>query len=356
MKSLISFALTVSGLVLALATSSAQAQSDIVRTKDGQSYAGKIKSEEYTGITIEPAKKKPVTLQWKMVDSITYGGVPALENVEKSLSSGNNEEAIANLKVLEADKKKGPIVRQRVLFLLASTLYRVGKVDEANPIADTLRSEFASGHYVVDIARAGVDALLAKKDAAGAQAMVEKITRDGKAANLPNGFDVEMKLLGAVVSVAAGKLDTALSTYRSIATGADVDSALVAEAELGAADCQKATGKLDEAEGAYKKIVRVDTPPRVRLKAWNSLGEILLERGRSKKNQDTLLDAAFAFMRGVIVYAPAAEESGAEYARAMKGAADAFKLLSDLESDPDVKALYKQRAAEREADAKRFTK
>ncbi len=341
---------TCSGLALSLAPSALA--DDTVRTKDGQAQQGKIKSEDYAVLQFEAAKKK-LDIPWDQVDSITYEGGEKIDDAMKTLSAGDAVSASQILKSLADDKKLRPVLHQRALFCQAAALYRAGQMDEANAAADRLRTEFPAGRYVVDVTRLGVEAALAKPDAAAAQAIVDKAGKDGKAAGLPAGFDTEMKLLGARVAELSGKLDKAAADYRAVAAMKDTRAALVAEGQIGAARCDQAGGKVDDAEKAYRAIVTQDLPARALAQAWNGIGDILLEKGKKARSSDAILESVFAYLRGVVQYTPSASEPSSEYERSMAGAATAFQFLADLETADDAKNQYRQRSNDRWAELKK---
>jgi hypothetical protein len=70
------------------------------------------------------------------------------------------------------------------------------------------------------------------------------------------------------------------------------------------------------------------------------LGDLLVEQGGKARNIDQLIDALYAYLRGVVQYVPAAGEPQGEYERALAGSARCFKLISQLETNKDRKAYW----------------
>ena len=79
--------------------------------------------------------------------------------------------------------------------------------------------------------------------------------------------------------------------------------------------------------------------------AWNGLGDICSEEGRTKHDIDQLIDALYMYLRGCTVYAPVAGEASDQIERSLAGSARCFSYIADLEPNKDKKNDYKQRAA-----------
>jgi hypothetical protein len=120
---------------------------------------------------------------------------------------------------------------------------------------------------------------------------------------------------------------------------------------LGQARCAVALNRKSEAEAMYRKLVGEDAPNLILAGAWNGLADLLKEEARKGKDgkgdQEKVLDALYAYLRGVVQYAPVPGESTDEYERALAGSRDCFKFMSDLETKQELKKLYKDRSVER---------
>src|SRR5262249_37000623 len=134
------------------------------------------------------------------------------------------------------------------------------------------------------------------------------------------------------------------------APGAPPTTAL--EAQLGLARClQQESGKAGEAEQQFRKLVTEDAPNAVLAGAWNGIGDITLAAGYAKKDQEKILDALYAYLRGVVQYTPAPGEATNEYERALAGTAKCFEFISQLETRTERKRPFLERANERRGGA-----
>ena len=75
--------------------------------------------------------------------------------------------------------------------------------------------------------------------------------------------------------------------------------------------------------------------------AWNSLGELYTEDGKSKRSTESLTDAYYMHLRGIVQYTPAPGEPTFEYERALFDASNVCRFISELESNGDRKRIYK---------------
>src|SRR5262245_44356042 len=149
------------------------------------------------------------------------------------------------------------------------------------------------------------------------------------------------------VMEATGNFSGASSAYSQMLSGA-ADDATKAAAELGIARCLMGQQKAGEAEAKYRAIVGRDgLPSSVLAGAFNGLGEIAYKAGFQKRDADMLTNALYHYLRGSVLYTPSSGESTAEYERAIRGAADCFKALSEVETNAEKKKANAQRAAER---------
>jgi hypothetical protein len=119
---------------------------------------------------------------------------------------------------------------------------------------------------------------------------------------------------------------------------------MIASAKLGVARCADRAGQKVEAERLYRELVTQDAPNIVLNGAWNGIGDIALEAGTSKREQDTLREALFAYLRGVTLYGPGRDGLSDEFERSLAGASRAFKGIGELESNADRKKLFLDRA------------
>ncbi|HZM01189.1 MAG TPA: tetratricopeptide repeat protein, partial [Planctomycetota bacterium] len=140
--------------------------------------------------------------------------------------------------------------------------------------------------------------------------------------------------------LAQGKFADARAAFEQVEKDPQASADVAATAKLGVAESLKREGKLSEAETLFKAIVEEDGPSFLHAGAWNGLGDLLVEQGSKARDIDKLIDALYAYLRGVVQYVPAAGESQAEYERALGGSARCFKLISQLETNKDRKAYW----------------
>jgi hypothetical protein len=150
------------------------------------------------------------------------------------------------------------------------------------------------------------------------------------------------------------KYGEARAIYESIEKQTTAKPETLAAARLGIAESLLREGKAAEAESRFKQIVGGTGPAFLMAGAWNGLGDILIEQGKSKRDVDTLLEALYAYLHGVVQHVPGPGEPTDQQERAMAGAVSCFRALSQLEQDKDRKAGFETRANEELARLKRL--
>jgi hypothetical protein len=105
--------------------------------------------------------------------------------------------------------------------------------------------------------------------------------------------------------------------------------------------------KTADAEAKYRGLVSRDVPALVLAGAWNGLGDIMFAAGKAKPDADVITDALYAYLRGSVLYTPNPGESTLELERSLRGSADCFLALSQIETKPERKNLYAARAKDR---------
>jgi tetratricopeptide (TPR) repeat protein len=347
-------ALAVASLALGLGAL-AQENKDTVQTKDGKSETGSIKSEDYSGLTINPTKGSPHTIEWSQIvaDGITYGGpgAPEFQSAKDSLSAGKTDEAMKKLEDLKAEAKLRPIIKQNVMYFLPLLQQRKGDYDAAIAGFKELVTAFPKSRYLMDVGEHMVTCYVAKKDVAGGTKALEELSNAATTAGVENGFGSAINVLKGRILEQQGKFAEAAAAYGVAEKATGVLPLVVFQARLGEARCAVALNKKSEAEADFRKLVGEDAPNTILSGAWNGLGDLLKEEARKANNNkgdaEKMFDALLAYMRGVVQYAPLPGDSTDEYERALRGTSDCFKLISDVETKADVKKLYKERSAER---------
>lgn len=338
-------------LVGALVVSSvahAQDHKDVVQLKDGKSETGRIKSEEFAGVAIEG--KGARTIPWAEIvpNGVTYGGSPEFTAAKDSLDGGRVDEAFEALTTLKGDKGLRPVLRQNVLFYLASIHQRRGECDEAVAEYKALLEAFPKSRYLMEIGEGMVACLTAKKDAAGYAAATKSLDElSASTSGVEGGIGPGINVLKARLYEEQGKLAEAKAAYGVAEKAAGAPLSVAQKARLGQARCLVAMKNPAEADTILRKLVTEDAPNSVLAGAWNGIADLTVIEARDKRDSEKFLDALYAYLRGVVQYAPVAGESPAEYKRAIKGAADCFGFLADLEKNDAMKRLNQQRKAER---------
>lgn len=343
-RSFIAAAAIVCGLAAAGTALAQDEGADTIRKKDGTTQQGKIESEDVTGLKVVISKAS-IGVRWSDVKSIDYAGGVDVRKAKSFLDGGQFNEAIAVLEDLRKKAELRPLLKAHVLNLLGAALLRGGDADKAIEVFGELFKTFPKTQFLTQGAGENlVGAYLAKGKPEDAGAALEQLSNEMKKQGLPQ--EPLNPLRGRVLE-AQNNFSAASGAYNQMLTAA-TDDATKAAAELGIARCLVGQKKVGEAEAKYRAIVGRDgLPASVLAGAFNGLGQIAYDAGREKRDADLLTNALFHYLRGSVLYTPASGESTAEYERAIRGSADCFKALSEVEQNPERKKMNSQRAAER---------
>lgn len=327
---------------LALSGAAQGRAKDTVALNSGESATGRIKSEDYAALVLEEKAGQDKNIAWADIKTIDYGTLPELAGALASYRSGKLDEAITLFDELLKDKKPKPVAQQQAYYHIALIAQKQGRVDDAIEGYKQLFAAFPKGRYL----RMGGEnfsyCYILKGDFANAGGVLDQIAKG--AADQP-GFKPEYAFLKGRVFEAEGKRwAEARAQYEAAEKSSDPNLAL--EAQLGRGRCLLNEGKVAEAEPLFRKLTTEKAPNRVLAGAWNGLGELATNEGKSTLKPDKLIDAATSYLRGAIQYRPAPGESETEYERALAGAARAFGFLRDLEKNAERKKVNAQRAAQ----------
>ena len=329
-------------LVLACAAlPAARAQEvDTVTLKDGKSE-GKIESEDFAGISVEMKGGAKRTYPWSDVVGVSYGSSPELAAALESYSAGRLDEALGLFAELEGGKPRPPVLQQALLHK-AMIQERQGNASDALASWTALADTFPKGRYLRRASEGVVGGLLSEQRAADAGAALDKIAAgaDGVA-----GFAAEVEILRGRVHEESGDMAAAEASYKAAEAAADASPAAKQEARLGQARCLSA-GKKPEAEQLFRTLTREEAPAHVLAGAWNGLAAKWADEGRDRKDIERLYEALYGYLRGVVQYVPRAGEPTTEYQRALAGAAQCFRFISQLEKTPEKKRRYEELADE----------
>ena len=343
-------ALAAAILVCAVLAPSALAQKDkekdTVHLRGDKVESGVIDDEEYAGLTLEGKGGAKKLFPWSEIVGIEYAGAAELSAAQSALSSGKFADAAAGFDaVLKTDKLRAPL-KQEALFYLAVSNGKNG--DEVGALAAYREfvETFPKGRYVRPAADHVVAALAGDGDFAGANTFLDKLADGSKTTA---GFEAEVALLRGRVFEAQGKdkAADALAQYDGAAKVVGITAAAQAEISLGRGRALQLQGKRVDAETIFRALTTAENSGPVLAGAWNGIGEMLAEEGKSKRDSEKILDALYCHLRGVVQYRPLDGEATVEYERALAGSSTCFKFISELAQNPEQKRLYSERSREK---------
>jgi tetratricopeptide (TPR) repeat protein len=332
---------------------SQDANRDVVQLKSGATELGKIKSEDFSGIDIDPVKGEAKRIAWGDVapNGVTYGTPAEWLSIQDLLNANKFEEALPQLDELKADAKLRAPVKQNVLYYIGVAKQRLGKQDEALAAYKELLAGFPKSRYLMEVGEATVAIHTAKKDLAGAVKALEQISNDATTAGVDASFATAVNVLKGRVFEEQKDYPKAKAAYGVASKASGIPLNVQLQAELGEARTSVALNQKPDAEAAYRKILTRDGPNPIMAGAWNGLGDLALERGKAanggKGDPEQILDALYMYLRGVAQYPALPGQPTQEYERALAGAATSFKYLSELEKVADRKKQYQERSQQR---------
>jgi tetratricopeptide (TPR) repeat protein len=322
----------------------AAAQTDTIETQDGKNVTGKILNEAYDHVEVQIKAGTKRKLEWSEVVSIEYGSSEYTEAVGK-LAAASPEDALAALEKLRADSKLRPVLKQQVLFRIASLHARRGDPSAAVAAWQELLKAFPGGRYLEQAAQGVVDASIAKGGGAEASKALDALVAEAKASNPGPRFDTAVTLIKARLLEAQGNAGGARAAYEAAEKAGGLAPDQAAVTSLGIGRCQQQAGDVAGAEARFRKLTSsADSPRMVQAGAWNGIGDLLLEQGRKKRDADVLTLALYAYLRGVVLYLPLDGDPTTEHQRALAGAALSCESIAQV--DARVKQIYSQQAAE----------
>lgn len=344
-------------LVLGGLSAPAAAQDkDTVQLKDGTTDTGLVKSEEYGGVSWQPAKGQARTILWTELapNGITYANALDYQSAREDFDKGALPEALTKFEELLGDTKLRGVIKQNALFFKAMIHQRQGEYDQAIEGYKALVTDFPKSRWLTEVGENLVLSYVAKKDVAGAGKALDELSAGATSAGVEAGFNSSVNVLKGRLFEEQGKFPEAQAAYGVVATGTGVPASVAQQARLGQARTLVALNKKPEAEAIFRKLVAEEAPNTVLAGAWNGIGDLMLEEARKgTADAEKLLDVLYCYLRGVVQYAPLTGESRTEYKRACKSTAEVFKFISQVEKNKDRQRLYLQRATEREEQFKK---
>ena len=346
-RSVIAAAVFACGVFAAGAAFAQEEGNDTIRKKDGTSITGKIDSEDVSGVKVTVTKGASITIGWNQIKpgGIDYAGGVEVRKAKSFLDGGQFNECIAVCEDLRK-KEMRTLLKAHVLNLAGAGYLRGGDPDKAIELFGELFKTFPKTQFLTQGAGENlISAYLAKGKPQDADTALENLSNAMKKEGIPQE---PLNALRGRVMEANGNFSGASAAYNQMLSAAGADEAMKGAAELGIARCLVGQTKTGEAEAKYRAIVGRDgLPASVLAGAFNGLGDIAFKAGFAKRDAELITNALYHFLRSSVLYTPASGESTAEYERAIRGSADCFKALSEVEQNADRKKTNKQRADER---------
>jgi len=331
----------------------AQEEPDSIRLANGKTQSAKIQTEDYKGLTIA-LEKGTSQLNWKDVKSIQYAQAAELTRGTDALASGDFDGAVeAFTAAADVEKQRQPI-KQSAIFGIALAKHRKGDLDGAATAYKDVLHEYPKGRFALSAVRGLVSIGLATGKTDAVQKSIDDGIAAAKGAGMEAGSIAEMSI---VASRLKEDPQTAARTRESYATAEKspgVSPDAVQLARIGQARCLAVEQKGKEAEAILKQVVTSDSSPAVLASAWNALGSVAMDEGKTKRDSNRLYEALFAFLRGAVQYVPAGIDPTDEHERAIAGASKCFKFISEIESKADKKKLYAERSREKADQLRRL--
>jgi TolA-binding protein len=326
----------------ALWASAAFAQEDTLTLKDGTQLSVRVTAEDFDEVSYT-LRGATVKSAWKDVKEIAYGSAQEYLAALEPFNAGRLEEAAKLFEEMKKESSLRPVLKQHMLYRLATIRYRQGDLDAAVKEFEALLKSYPKSRFLRDAGERLIECQLALGDAAGAaKALAQIVSQVESGASAKVQGDLSM-LRGRVLE-AQRKVDEARAAYTAAAAAPGTTPGQVREAQLGIARCEQLAGKTAEAEKLYAKLLVDDSPRQVLAGAWNGIGDAILHEGRQKRDSVILLDALYAYMRGVVQYKPTPEEPTGEHERALCGAFGTLTSMEQLEPKGERKRSYQDRA------------
>lgn len=324
------------GLLLAVPLAAQRSRGkDSIVLKSGATQSEKVESEDYAGVLLSGAV---APIPWADVVSITYSGEEEYDEAFRRMTDGRVAEALSAFQALKQKGKLRAPIQQHVLFFIPILLQKTGDLEGALAGFQELIQAFPTGRYLRSAAESTLSLYLVQKNYAGAEAALEKIAKTSIGAR---DFQSEVSLLkGRLLEVQKDFVRAEVS-YGLAERGSP---AAALEAKLGQARCFAGQGKKSEAEAAFQRLIPEKAPNHILAGAWNGIGDLGTEEGRAKRDSQRLQVAVFAYMRGIVQYAPLPGEPTLEYEHALAGAGRCFQLISELEQNDEKRKVNAENA------------
>ncbi|MFO0985191.1 MAG: hypothetical protein U1E76_26260 [Planctomycetota bacterium] len=320
----------------------AQKETDLVKLKTGEQKRGVIQAEDFRNVKVANEE-----IPWSKVESVTYADQPAeLGKAESAEAAGEFAEAAQLLAPLaEPNAKAKPVFKQQAVIALARIQLRQGQAADAVKTATRYIDTFGAARGLREALSVIVQGSLAEGKKDDAKAALAKIKGDVKAKH--PGAAHWVTLAEADLARATNDLATAKTAYDQVENNrtAEVDAPLREQAGLGNAQVLSAQNRAADAETKFRELSQKAESEPVFIAAWNGLGDLARKKADAEQGMDSAYEALFAYLRGVVLYAPGPSEPAEPREEALFGAADSFRLLATREQkDEEARTRHALRA------------
>src|SRR6185295_8120209 len=177
----------------------------------------------------------------------------------------------------------------------------------------------------------------------------ENTLKEMKTEPEPVGSQAELEL--ARIKFTAGEFDVARVGFDKVASNAG--SPFAGDAKLFSLRCVRGLKKLDELEGACKRILdeKTNNPPALVQAAGAWMADIQLKK--NEKDKTKWRDILMICIQSIALGPPAGKEEGEDYALALYTGAKCYVLLGNANEKAEAKEEYKQRAIAYYTEVKR---
>ena len=324
-------------IVLGLAAA-AEAQ-DIIRLKSGSEVKCKVNAMTGQSITYAETGGKVSTVKAVDVTDVVLGEPPpSLAKADAALANSQYDKAINHYgPSLEeiAGKKARELHKQFVHFKWAQALALKGSPNEALDMYRKLRNEGGDCWLRGPSFQRSLEIAKGK----GGEAY-EGILKEMKAEPEPVGSQAELEL--ARIKYTAGEFDAARSGFEKVAN--NPASPFSSDAKLFSIRCIRGLKKLDELEGACKRILddKTTSSPALLQAAGAWMAEMQLKK--FEKDKTKWRDILMVCIQAIALGPPAGKDEGEDYALALLTGAKCYVLLGTATEKDEAKEEYKTRA------------
>ena len=289
---MIRFVTSATLLLAVLAAATAHAQDDQVYGKTGTPTRGTIEAVSPTEVKIQ-SRGAPLTFDVKDILKVTFDGEPAeLRTARERALSGQYEDAIEELKKVNADDIQNSVIRQDVGYYKAYCSAKLAltaggdKGEAIDLLKNFIGQNRSTFHFFEGVELLGDLNLAAAKYSDAA--MFYGLLLSG--APWPD-YKMKATVLQARAKSAEGKYPEALTLYETVlSSGLNTTEAVEQKmhATVGKAVCLSATGAAEEGIGMIEALIAKNDPTDMTLfgRAYNALGACYEKAG---KTQDALL-------------------------------------------------------------------